>query len=139
MIAKISLTVCLIAMVAMSCALTFCYTRVSAFELSDLLGILIVIGPYLLYGLMVWRWRGHRGVSIFALALILILASLALSLMGLECYEYHHTVDPYYETYQRPAGPIAVLLPYPGVVLLGLVILIIWLKNKLGQKDQRAA
>jgi hypothetical protein len=137
MIAKISLAICFFALIAKVSILIACYGRLSAFHSGDLLYLLLIIGPYLLLGLMAWRWRGHRGVSIAALVLILIVASAGIFLLGDDCYNYR--VNPQYRLYDRYAIPIAILLQCLGTGLLGLVILFVWLKSKRSQKKQPAA
>jgi hypothetical protein len=137
MIAKISLIICLLAMIATVSIPMACYGRLSAVQLGDLPFLFLIIGPYLLLGLMAWRWRGHRGVSVAALVLILIVASAGLFLFGYDCYSYRG--DPQYRLYDRYAIPIAILLQWLGTGLLGLVILVVWLKSKRSQKGQPAA
>jgi hypothetical protein len=137
MIAKISLTICLLAIIATVSIPITCRDTPSGLFLSDLVFIFLLILPYLLLGLMVWRWRGHRGVSVAALVLILIMASAILFISGDDCYSYH--VVPMYRFESNYAIVINLLLPYLGTVLLGLVILVVWLKNKWSRKGQQAA
>jgi hypothetical protein len=137
MIAKISLALCSLALIATATIPIACSGRLSDFHPGDLLFLFFIIGPYLLLGLMAWRWRGHRGVSGAALALIVIVASAGLSLFGYDCYSSR--VDPQYRLYDRYAIPVAILLQWLGTGLLGLVILVVWLKGKRSQKGQPAA
>ena len=137
MITKISLIICLFALIATVSIPITCRGSSSAFNLSDLLALLIIIGPYLLLGLMAWRWRGHRGVSVIAFLLILIVASGGLYLIGNDCYNYQ--VYPQYRLYDNYTLPVVILLEWLGTGLLGLIILVVWLISKRGQKEQPAA
>ncbi len=137
MITKISLIICLFALVATVTIPITCRDNPSGFHLSDLVILFFIIGPYLLLGLMAWRWRGHRGVSAVALMLILIVASVGIYLVGDDCYNYR--VNPQYRLYDNYTMPVVILLEWLGTVLLGLVTLVVRLKDKRSQKVQPAA
>ena len=133
MITKISLIVCLLALIATVIIPITCYGRLSSFYLSDLLSLSFIIGPYLLLGLMAWRWRGDRVVSVIAFLLILTVASGGLYLIGDSCYNYQ--TDPQYRLYDNYTLPVVILLEWLGTGLLGLVIMVVRLISKRGRKE----
>jgi NADH:ubiquinone oxidoreductase subunit K len=112
--------------------LGFTFSGWSLASATEAMVVPLVVGPYVLLGLMVWWRRASRAVSGLLFIAVLVLAAVGLYLFGLDAY--HHQTDPKYGMAMHFA-----VLGVPAVqglaaVVLGLALLVERVVNHLRAK-----
>jgi hypothetical protein len=121
MLPRLSMGVCAVSATA-TLAIGFAFGRWSIASATEALVVPLVVGPYVLLGLMVWWRRASRAASWVLFISVLVLAAVGLCLFGLDAY--HQQTDPKYGMAMHFAVLGVPVLQGLAVLVLGLGLLV---------------
>ena len=125
MVSWLTVAICLLAAVIET---GLASASTSSLSPADIIVLIFLIGPYMLFGLFAWLYRRNKTVARVMLAIVIGVAVCGLYAVGLDSYRYY--TDPEYARVQRLIVPVVALVQWCVVAVVALWLLGVWLVGR---------